>query len=61
MCEIDKIDPLLYHQVVVIQTSELVSLDDVQRQIGEQYDEQFGQFGVDGCVANDENVQEGFT
>ena len=52
------IDPLYYLQVVFNQTSELISLDDVQRQIREQHDEQFGQFAVDRRVADKEEMQE---
>lgn len=52
------IDPLYYLQVVFNQTSELISLDDVQRQIREQHDEQFGQFAVDRRVADKEDMQE---
>lgn len=53
------IDPLYYLQVVFNQTSELISLDDVQRQIREQHDEHFCQFAVNRRVADKEDMQEG--
>ena len=61
MRQIDKINrpTFIYLQVVFNQTSELISLNDVQRQIREQHDEHFGQFAVDRRVADDEDVQKG--